>query len=674
MFFNLKITRGGTICAPFDVFGIKSLALSDLSQEVKALFSADSKVSAGIEGFELRDAQVEMALEIAETIANDELLVAEAGTGTGKTFAYLVPALLAGKKVIISTATKTLQEQLLMKDIPFLLELCKVQGTARLLKGRENYLCSSRLEIAETSEQNIKSVWKKLSLISDWQQKTIYGDKSELAVIDENDFIWSRVNSRQEFCTPNGCSSDSGCFYSKVKEEANEAQILVVNHHLFSADLAMRERGFGEVLPEADIYIFDEAHQLPDIAAQFLGFSISRAQLDELARDIRNAQKSESEESVEISDQVKLFESEIQKFNTALGKWDKRWLWQAFSENESLMKSLQRVKNQLTLLVDMLKEISERGKTLLAVYKRCQGFEGQLNVWLTTESKNKIRWCESSQARFKLNLTPLSIAEQFKQQRENLGGSWIFTSATLSVNHNFDYFTSRLGLVDAKTVHWESPFDFEKQALIYHPVGLPEPRSENYIKIALRAIWPILKASNGRAFLLFTSYKALAEAKVILEEHWQGSLLAQGDAPKNELIKNFKQSSAAILLGTSSFWEGVDVRGEALKVVVIDRIPFIPPDDPIVQARESALKEKGLNAFFNFQIPEATIALKQGAGRLIRSTKDSGILVMCDPRLRTKQYGNLIINSLPPFKWVFDVQEVIGFLEQNNQREISNEE
>jgi ATP-dependent DNA helicase DinG len=643
------------------------LSLSSLSKEVKDLFSKDSKISLKIDGFEVRKVQIEMALAVSCAIENEEVLVAEAGTGTGKTFAYLAPAMLAGKKVIISTATKTLQEQLLTKDIPFLLKQCRVQGSARLLKGRENYLCSQRLDIAQTAEQNTKLAWKKLALISDWQQQTIDGDKAELSTIAENDFIWTKVSSRQEFCVPNGCTADKGCFYAKVKEQANEAQILVVNHHLFSADLAMREQGFGSVLPEADIYIFDEAHQLPDIAAQFLGFSISRSQLDELARDIRNAQKAESIESIEIFEQVKLLETSIQKFNLSLGKWDKRWLWEEFSTNESVLKLLTAIKNQLGLLIDMLKPLKERGKQITAIYKKCQDIEGQLNTWLTTDSKNKIRWLESSQARFKLNLTPLSIAEQFNRQKDNLGGSWVFTSATLSVNNDFEYFTNRLGLLDSKNISWESPFDFSSQALIYHPIGLPEPRTQGYIKICMRAVWKLLKATEGHAFLLFTSYKALAEAKQILDEHWQGSVLSQGDSPKNELITKFKNSASPILLGTSSFWEGVDIRGDALKLVMIDRIPFIPPDDPLVQARESALREKGLNSFFNFQVPEATIGLKQGAGRLIRSTKDTGVLVICDPRLLTKQYGRIIVNSLPPFKWVFNSQEAIDFLEENKK-------
>ena len=638
-----------------------------LEEKVSQLLSKGGSISLKIDGFETRESQLEMALEISKAIKQKKSLVAEAGTGTGKTFAYLVPALLSGKKVIISTATKTLQEQLLTKDIPFLFDMCGVEGKARLLKGRENYLCPQRLEIAETAEQNTKSVWKKLALINEWKDKTKTGDKAELTTIDENDPIWARVSARLEFCQANGCNAESGCFYPKMKQKASEAQILVVNHHLFSADLSMRDKGFGEVLPEADIYIFDEAHQLPDIAAQFLGFSVSRSQLDELARDIRQAQKEDSPESVEINDQVKLFETHIQKFNILLGKWEKRWLWEAFSKETAAIKALETIRNQLSFIIDMLKEITDRGKSLVAVYKRCQDFEKDLTTWLETQSKNKIRWLESSQARFKLNLTPLSVAEPFRRQMDALEGSWVFTSATLSVDSRFDYFTKRLGLDDAECKSWDSPFDYAKQAILYHPVGLPEPRAEEYIKICLRAIWPLLLASKGRAFLLFTSYRALSEAESILKEHWSGTLLTQGSMPKNELLSLFRTESAPILLGTSSFWEGIDMKGEALKIVMIDRIPFIPPDDPIVQARESSLKQKGMNGFFHFQIPEATIALKQGVGRLIRSNDDTGVLVLCDPRFTTKRYGQTIINSLPPFKWVYSPEEAIKLLESKSE-------
>ncbi|MDX1795648.1 MAG: ATP-dependent DNA helicase [Hydrogenovibrio sp.] len=609
-----------------------------------------------------------MAETIATVIHEKSTLLAEAGTGTGKTFAYLVPALLSGKKIIISTATKTLQEQLIGKDLPLLMKLCEVEGQARLLKGRENYLCPQRLEIAETAEQHPKSVWKKLSLIHDWQEKTLKGDKSELTDLDENDPIWHRVCARLEFCQANGCHADTDCFYPKIKQEAIESQVLVVNHHLFCADLALRENGFGELLPEADVYVFDEAHQLPDIAAQFLGFSLSRGQLEELARDIKNAIKQESPESVEVIDQTKLLEEAIQKFNQALGKWERRWNWEEFELSKSGIKTLEAVRNQLTRLIEQIKPLVERGKSLSATYKRTQEFESQLNTWLTSSSENKIRWVESSQVRFRLHLTPLSVADPFSRQRDLLGGAWIFTSATLSINHSFDYFIQRLGLQDAKAHQWESPFDYEHQALIYHPVGLPDPKSPDYVKICLRAVWPLLIASKGCAFLLFTSHKALLEAKGILAQHWQGTLLSQGDAPKSELLEKFKQSDEAILLGTSSFWEGVDVKGNDLKLVMIDRIPFIPPDDPVVQARESALKQKGLNGFFHFQIPEATIALKQGAGRLIRSTEDRGVLVLCDPRISQKSYGKIVIGSLPPFRWVYrpeEAKELLMNIESN---------
>jgi len=626
------------------------------------LMGASGRLAESIDGYEVRDEQLLMAEKVAEVIAQNETLFAEAGTGTGKTFAYLVPALLSGKKIIISTATKTLQEQVLQKDLPLLLKLCEVEGEARLLKGRENYLCPERLEIAETGEQNTRQAWKKLAEIRDWSVNTLRGDKSELSTVDENDSIWHRVCSRLEFCQANGCGAEGACFYPSVKQEAVESQVLVVNHHLFCADLALREQGFGELLPEADIYIFDEAHQLPDIAAQFLGFTLSRNQLDELARDIKLAMKQESPDSQNVIDQAIALENSVIKFNEALGKWEKRWNWDAFEALKAGEKTLERVIAQLHELVGLMKPLTERGKQTAAVYKRCQEFELLLTSWLKTKEENQVRWIESSQARFKLFLTPLSVAAPFSRQREELGGAWIFTSATLSVNGQFDYFVNRLGLQAAVTEHWDSPFNYQTQGVIYHPVGLPEPRSEDYIKICLRAAWPLLNESQGRAFLLFTSHRAMQEARGLLSQHWKGSLLTQGDAPKSELLKQFREKEQPILLGTSSFWEGVDVKGDALRLVMIDRIPFIPPDDPLVQARESHLKEKGLNGFAHFQIPEATISLKQGAGRLIRDTKDRGVLMLCDPRLTQKHYGKIIANSLPNFPWVFRPEEALNFL------------
>lgn len=615
-----------------------------------------------VEGYSPRQSQMDMAEEVQQLIEADETLLAEAGTGTGKTFAYLVPALLSGKQIIISTATKTLQEQLIQKDLPTLIKACAVKGKARLLKGRDNYLCPQRLEIAETTEQHSREDWKKLALIRDWSEKTHQGDRAELEHVSENDPIWRKVTARLEFCQAAECLAESGCFYPKVKEQASEAQILVVNHHLFCADLSLREQGFGELLPDADVYIFDEAHQLPDIAAQFLGFTLTRGQLEELTRDIRHAQKTESPDSKEIADLCSGLDEKIKGLNDTLGKWEKRWTWEQLEKEALFQSEMKKMTNQLGFLVESLKVIVERGKQLNAVYKRAKDFETQLAEWNASQSENKIRWVESSQARFKLNLTPLSVANAFSRQREQIGGAWLFTSATLSVRNKFDYFANRLGLAEAKTASWPSPFDYPKQGLIYHPIGLPEPRNQDYIKICLRAAWPLLKASQGRAFMLFTSHRALQEAYAILKQHWEGRLLVQGELPKLTLLNQFKVCDKVVLLGTSSFWEGVDVKGEALKLVVIDRIPFAPPDDPIVQAREAYLKEKGLNGFVNFQLPEAVIAMKQGAGRLIRDTEDTGVLMLCDPRLSSKQYGAVIRDSLPDFPWVYDADKAIAKL------------
>jgi len=638
----------------------KSNSKKQSKLSIEDVLGDEGHLSKLVDGYSARQAQIDMALQIKELINDDGTLLAEAGTGTGKTFAYLVPALLSGKKVIVSTATKTLQEQLVHKDLPILFKACNVAGKARLLKGRDNYVCPQRLELTETVEQHSKHDWKKLSEIRSWvDNKTRTGDKAELESVPENDPIWRKVCARMEFCQSAECNQESGCFYPVTKQKAAEAQVLVVNHHLFCADLALREQGFGELLPDADVYIFDEAHQLPDIAAQFLGFSISRGQLEELTRDIKQAQKIEAPENIKISDYASLLDEQIKLINDALGKWDKRWTWKQLNDEKVFQVAIKRFMDTLTIVIDELKQVVERGKQLSAVHKRSQDLLGLTKDWITSQSENKIRWIESSQARFKFNMTPLSVAAPFLRQRENIGGAWLFTSATLSVASNFDYFAKRLGLGEAKTSNWPSPFDYQKQGLVYHPVGLPEPRDENYTKVMLRAAWPLLKASNGCAFMLFTSHRAMQEAKAILESHWDGKLLVQGDLPKLSLLQRFKETEKAILLGTSSFWEGVDVKGDALKLVIIDRIPFAPPDDPIVQAREAFLKEKGLNVFMNFQLPEAVIAMKQGSGRLIRDTEDTGVLMLCDPRLSSKNYGNTIKNSLPDFPWVYDADSAI---------------
>ncbi|WFE68636.1 ATP-dependent DNA helicase [Thiomicrospira sp. R3] len=635
-----------------------------LEEKVETFLGKDGKLKQAIVDFSARSAQVEMAKQVASCFEQQTTLVAEAGTGTGKTFAYLVPALLSGKKVIISTATKNLQQQLIDKDLPLLKDLCGIKGVVMQLKGRENYLCEQRLHLAETQQKNSREDWQKLAKLRDWAKKTKTGDLSESGLFADSDLLSRKVCARLEFCQAVSCNKEADCFYPKIKLKAAEAQVLVVNHHLFCADLSLREQGFGELLPNADCYIFDEAHQLPDIAAQFLGFSVSRFQLEELCRDIKQAKEVESPESEDLIERLSLFQEQVKLVNEALGKWEKRWNWEQLSGSDVFIKQLERLINHLAVLADHLKALEKRGKLLTAVAKRSQEIEQQLKMWLETDKDSEVRWAESSQARFKLNMTPLSVADPFKRQREAIGGGWVFTSATLSLRDSFDYFKQRLGLFQSSTAVWPSPFDYKSQGLIYHPVGLPDPRSDDYIKICMRAVWPLLLASDGRAFLLFTSFRALNEAKALLQDHWKGLLLVQGEDSKSALLSRFREEASAILLGTSSFWEGVDVRGQALQLVLIDRIPFLPPDDPIVQARESYLKQKGLNGFAHFQLPEAIMALKQGVGRLIRDQNDKGVLVLCDPRFTTKRYGQNIVNSLPDFPWVYQPDEAIAFLKQ----------
>ena len=369
---------------------------------IESVLGQKGTLSKLVANYAPREAQLAMANEVETLIEKQSTLLAEAGTGTGKTFAYLVPALLSGKKIIISTATKTLQEQLVKKDLPILFKACDINGKARLLKGRDNYVCPQRLEITETVEQHSRQDWKKLADIRDWvENRTLQGDKSELDSVAEDDLIWRKVCARMEFCQATECHAESECFYPKVKQKAIEAQVLVVNHHLFCADLSLREQGFGELLPDADIYIFDEAHRLPDIAAQFLGFSITRGQLEELVRDIKQAQKLEAPESNKINDSAVQLEEHIKKINEALGKWEKRWTWNQLEEQKAFQSIMKRFLDHLALTISELKLVIERGKQLTAVHKRCQEFQSQFKEWLNSQSENKIRWIESTQARFK---------------------------------------------------------------------------------------------------------------------------------------------------------------------------------------------------------------------------------------------------------------------------------
>ena len=625
-------------------------------------FSDNGPLSTVISGYQARSAQVEMATAIADAIDKQQHLIAEAGTGTGKTFAYLVPAILSGKKAIISTGTKNLQDQLFNKDLPIIRKALKVPFIAALLKGRSNYLCSYRLQNAVTSTLGFsKEDAVALAKIKLWAKRTQSGDSSEMAEVNEGDPIWYHATSTLDNCLGQDCPDYSECFLVKARKKAQEADILVVNHHLLCADWSLRDSGFGELLPNAEVVVIDEAHQLADTASNFLGVTVGAKQLNDLAQDALMEYFKDATDIPALRTACEDLEHEIKDLRLAFGIELKRGEWQDIVSNPKLSGGLQSVKEQMQRLADQLKLASVKTKALESCSKRAEEMLQKLNLILDDRSGKWIRWYETHRKTFTLSLTPLDIASEFHGFMQQHQAAWIFTSATLSIANKFNYFANNLGLNNALSKSWGSPFDYPNQSLFYHPKGLPQPNDPNFIPLIVDFALPVLQASQGRAFFLFTSHRALNEAAELLAKKIKYPLLIQGSRPKALLLEQFKEAGNAVLLGTSSFWEGVDVRGEALSCVIIDKLPFASPGDPVLKARLEAMTQQGNNPFFEYQLPTAVIALRQGIGRLIRDVTDRGVLMVCDPRLLKKSYGQLFLDSVPPMKRTRDIVDVQEF-------------
>ncbi len=625
-------------------------------------FSDNGPLSTVISGYQARSAQVEMATAIADAIDKQQHLIAEAGTGTGKTFAYLVPAILSGKKAIISTGTKNLQDQLFNKDLPIIRKALKVPFIAALLKGRSNYLCSYRLQNAVTSTLGFsKEDAVALAKIKLWAKRTQSGDSSEMAEVNEGDPIWYHATSTLDNCLGQDCPDYSECFLVKARKKAQEADILVVNHHLLCADWSLRDSGFGELLPNAEVVVIDEAHQLADTASNFLGVTVGAKQLNDLAQDALMEYFKDATDIPALRTACEDLEHEIKDLRLAFGIELKRGEWQDIVSNPKLSGGLQSVKEQMQRLADQLKLASVKTKALESCSKRAEEMLQKLNLILDDRSGKWIRWYETHRKTFTLSLTPLDIASEFHGFMQQHQAAWIFTSATLSIANKFNYFANNLGLNNTLSKSWGSPFDYPNQSLFYHPKGLPQPNDPNFIPLIVEFALPVLQASQGRAFFLFTSHRALNEAAELLAKKIKYPLLIQGSRPKALLLEQFKDAGNAVLLGTSSFWEGVDVRGEALSCVIIDKLPFASPGDPVLKARLEAMTQQGNNPFFEYQLPTAVIALRQGIGRLIRDVTDRGVLMVCDPRLLKKSYGQLFLDSVPPMKRTRDIVDVQEF-------------
>jgi ATP-dependent DNA helicase DinG len=648
-------------------------------ERIAAIFAPGGTLERAVPGFRHRPQQVEFAQAVLEAIEGHGVLVAEAGTGTGKTFAYLVPALLAGGRVIVSTGTKTLQDQLFHRDLPRVRQALGLSVDTALLKGRANYVCLHHLEAA--AEQGMFASREEIShlqKIKSFAARTLSGDRSECADVPESSPAWAQATSTRENCLGAGCRHYQECFVMKARRRAAEADVIVVNHHLFFADVALRDEGAADLLPAANTVVFDEAHHLPDLARLFFGEALSTAQMVELARDVRMAEAQFARESNELGDAAAAFERAARDLRLALGNASGRTALNAIRDRAGFDSALDTLAAETGKLAGALQAQEERAEEIRNCRMRADEVLARVAEWREADARPRedafgepaanavVRWIEAYPHSAVLYVTPLDVARIFEQQMKGEGRAWIFTSATLSVNGDFSHYQREMGLPLAATRSWASPFDFEKQALLYVPEGLPDPNSEGYANAVIEAAWPVVRASGGHAFLLFTSLRAMERgherlAARLKAEGLEWPLLLQGSGSKNELLERFRRSPHAVLVASQSFWEGVDVKGEQLSVVVIDRLPFNPPDDPVLAACIERINRAGGNAFMDYQLPRAVISLKQGAGRLIRDEADRGTLMICDPRLVDKPYGKRIWRALPPFRRTRKLADVQAF-------------
>jgi ATP-dependent DNA helicase DinG len=647
--------------------------------DLHELLGANGRLAEHLPGFTVRDEQLAMANCVATAIANRQALIVEAGTGVGKTFAYLVPALLAGKHVVISTGTRSLQDQLFRRDLPMITAVLGRPVRIALLKGRANYLCSHRLSLAMTHGSNrgfSRDLASSLRRVNMWSVQTRKGDVGELASVAESDPIWPWVTSTRDNCLGAECSFFDRCHMVAARREALAADIVVVNHHLLMADLLLKENGFGDLLPGADAVIVDEAHQLPDVATQAFGTTFSARQLRDLVRDVTSEQTLAkiaglSAKQLEIMHSL---EEQAMLGTQALAGMSEtvdaeRWPDLLLDVLIDSRKLLHDFAASTATAADDQTELRGLRDRALDLAHRCDLFINESSADSDDEFVPSVRWSTFNKSGFSLHHAPVDVAKPLSELMRKQGGAWIFTSATLAVGTDLSHFANRVGLPKAEAKQFGSPFDYQSQALLYLPRKLDMPSMPQHTRQVVDAALPVITASGGRAFLLFTSYRALREAAQHLRSLWGTAgpypLLVQGEAPRDVLLQQFRELGNAVLLGTGSFWEGVDVKGHALCVVVIDKLPFAVPDEPLIKARLAAIEQRGGNPFMEEQVPQAVMTLKQGVGRLIRDRNDFGVIMLCDRRLTTRSYGKVFLNSLPAMPRTEDVNTVREFLQRH---------
>lgn len=678
----------------------------------RAALEEGGELARNIAAFAPRPSQQDLSAAVAETIAGRGVLMAEAGTGTGKTFAYLVPAILSGRKTIVSTGTRALQDQLYHRDLPRVRDALGRGLKTALLKGRANYLCHYRLDQAKAGGRFAsREVAAQFQRVVAWAGRTRMGDMAELEGLPDDSPLLPMVTSTIDNCLGSDCPFFSECFVVQARQRAQAADLVVVNHHLLLADLALRQEGFAEILPGAEAFVIDEAHQLPELAAQFFGEALSARPLVELARDaVAEAKESPGVLAV-LQDPARELEQATRGLRAAMDPLPLRGTRVRIAGLSEIEEALDRLAAALETLHAALLPVRETAPGLDGCTARARDFATRLQRWrgeedgdrdggtgdvepgedasakaveavddaadtdppddrgpLVEEEDLSVTWYELTARGFRLSRTPLDVAGPLARHRARSQAAWVFTSATLAIGGRFEHFAIKLGLSKPRTLLAPSPFDWPRQALCYLPPRMPEPSSPGYTEAVVRAVWPVLEASGGRAFLLFASHRALREAAGLLRgAPWP--LFVQGEAPRPVLLERFRASGNGVLLGTASFREGVDVPGDALGVVVIDKLPFAAPDDPVFEARLDAIRRDGGNPFRDEQLPQAVIALKQGAGRLIRTEGDRGVLVLCDPRLTGRSYGRVFLDSLPPLPRTRDPARVEAFLARQEEAE-----
>ena len=632
---------------------------------ISNIFSVNGELSQSIKGFRPRTEQIEMAHAVGESIQNKSSLIIEAGTGTGKTFAYLAPALVFGKKTIISTGSKNLQDQLFNRDLPAIKKALNFTGKIALLKGRANYLCLERLDqVIAQGVLGDKSVLAELSKVRKWNNSTKTGDFTECIELAEDSPIIPQLTSTAESCLGTDCPNYSECYVASARKKALNADLVVVNHHLFFADMAVKESGFGELIPNAEVIIFDEAHQLPDIASQYFGQSLTSRQLFDLCKDIHIDYRTELKDMQQLGTTSDTLLKVVQDFRLLLGNGSNvRGNWRELYTQSAVKKSFELLQEKIDFLAEVIKLALGRSQTLDSIFERVESIKIQLKRLSETNIVGYCYWYEGNGRQFGLHITPLTVADKFGAQLEAKEAAWIFTSATLEVGGTFNHFCQLLGIENATQKILPSPFNYSEQSLLCVPRYLPNTNQTNTLSSLGEMLLPVIEANKGRCFVLCTSYSMMRGLAEYFREKSNLSILLQGETSKGKLLEQFIKETHSVLVATSSFWEGVDVRGDALSLVIIDKLPFTAPDEPLLKARIEDCRLQGGDPFNDIQIPEAVITLKQGVGRLIRDVTDRGVVIICDNRLVMRNYGETFLKSLPNSSRTRDLNKVIQFLQ-----------